>query len=155
MFVEIGTSDGPIGSEQIHVSRESSPDGSTQGWRVAHAMAREDRPATIPWHFNQGELGDDTALGQLTVLPHLSDVPPGFVRLEIALRDTAGGGSRLELETSLMLRDQQTAVLTTQGSAFRPSQTLLVTPYVVRHDGDLQRLLQCKRQARADAVSDP
>jgi hypothetical protein len=162
VFVEIGTSDDPTASGQIHVARENSPEVPTEGWRVAHVVAREDRPATIPWHFDQGEL-PDAALGELTVHPHLSDVPPGAVRLDIALRDTADGGARVEsergipsavVETSLMLRDQQTVVLRTQASAFRPSQILLVTPYVIRHDGDLQRLLQCKLQARADAVGE-
>ena len=142
----------------VEIGAQTPSAGPAEAWTSAHLLAKEGQLAAIPWQRDQRKL-DEGALGELTVLPHLSDVAPGYVRLDLAIRNTPGARHESEpqaqsaaVKTTLILKDQQTIVLKTETSAGTPSRTLLVTPYIIRNDRDLKRLLQCKLKARNSAV---
>lgn len=112
-------------------------------------LATDGERTAIPWAIRRSEI-DKVVAGELSVLPRLAGVAPGHVRLELALRDTRSPADAVQ--TSLMLRDQQSVVVNTAANSVASSQALVVTPYVVRDDEDLRRLLQCKEQARHEAT---
>lgn len=143
VFVEVGARDGA----------SEAPGNQSGSWRVAHVLASERNPATIPWYGEQGALtGSDPET--LTVVPHLTHTEPGYVRLEVSLTEARDAGLSDIMKTSLVLRDQQMAVMQVQATPSRSAQTISIAPYLIRGDADLRSLFECKLQARADAVGD-
>lgn len=149
---EQGEGDGAQHPTRVFV--EVGARGSQAGsWRVAHVLASERTAATIPWYGEQGaETGSEPET--LTVVPHLSQLEPGHVRLDVSLTEAPHAGPSDIMKTSLVLRDQQLAVLQVQATPSRSAQTISIAPYLIRGDADLRSLLQCKLQARAEAVGD-
>ncbi|HWP07306.1 MAG TPA: hypothetical protein VNN72_16255 [Polyangiaceae bacterium] len=113
---------------------------------IHHVLAKNAEPQTVSWNVETQFVGGSSELvpWDMKLTPHIVATSPVSVRLEV---DIAGGTLA---HTTVVLRDQQTVILEPTGNPKPTSTTraiLAVTPYVLRDDADVRRLLECKRQA--------
>lgn len=116
---------------------------------IHHVVAKNEGIETVSWDTEhpRADGSKQQVHWDMKLTPSVVASSPPSVRIEVEL---AGGKAA---HTTLVLRDQQTAILGWLANA-APAQKptiLAVTPYVLRGEADVQRLFECKREAAAVA----
>jgi hypothetical protein len=150
VFVEVARWEGdPLTSLRPGEGGGLVLDAGRESVGIHHALANNDEVKTVAW-----DTAPSTANGSksqvhwdMKLTPRVVASSPPGVRIEVEI---AGGKSA---HTTLVLRDQQTSILDWLGDpgSSTPRTIVAVTPYVLRDDADVQRLLECKREAAETA----
>lgn len=129
--------------------------------RVQHLLVANDAPETLAWDSEKPSASGGCAeldRWDMTVAAHADGESPAGVRLELSLAPAPPLGTPPEswhipphrkVHTTVVVKDQQTVVLggfPVAGAGMSSKSMLLVTPYVLREQSDLKRLLECKRR---------
>jgi len=113
--------------------------------RVAQVLVRSGIPVSIPWNTCVDDACRVEKHGQLTItaqLPSRSDDAAHFT-LQLD-RDQAA--SRGPESMNLQVSNQEASVLEFSDIPSASSPSIVMTPYLIGGDEDLQRLLQCKTE---------
>ena len=127
--------------------------------RVAQFLATSNVPAMVPWDDGVGSSAGapctDWARSDLRVTPHVTAERAAPLRIDIRLEPAPPLGQGKETwhvpehrvtHTTLVLSDQQSATLALARQPGKKQSVMIVTPYLVRDEGDLRRLFECKMQ---------
>jgi hypothetical protein len=168
VFVEIATLEA-LSGEPLALSRLNwREDPRLAVTRIAHVMTTSGVAATVPWDA-EGGTAEGAACGgvdrsDLSITTQLSANGAGPLRLDIRIEPAPPLGQPKETwhvpehritQTTVLLQDQQ---LVTMAPVRQPNKNpiiMIVMPYVVRDDGDMRRLFECKMQQRARERQDP
>jgi hypothetical protein len=128
--------------------------------RVGAMLAANEVVTKMPWDDCRSVSGascEDSERWDLTVTPHLTDARSTEVRMELTIVPKPPLGTPKEAwqipehpraQTTIVVQDQTPIVLGLDPAISRTAQgrawTLLVTPYIVRRDEDLRRLVECR-----------
>lgn len=108
--------------------------------RVYHLLGPSDVPQTVQWGEAAGDGKQEPF--DITIVPHVDGPAPAGVRMQVTML----GGAAV---TTVVVSDQQSVVL---APAVPGHQALFIlTPYVLWNEGDVGRLLACKRRRASHA----
>jgi len=180
VFVELATLEGDL----LAIQKPSAAAGQAASaprsfwqmladprWRainVRHIIASDGISQTFPWDFEPPRASSTCpadARWELSMTAHVIEQSPVTVRIDVQIAPAPPPGTapdtwRAPLDcgakTTVVLRDQQLVVLSGFPTSDRPSSGLMttVTPYVIREDADLRRLLECKRKRAQTNVAE-
>lgn len=172
VFVEVAALEGDLGervrqsSMPLHGFSDWANDPQSGKGRVAHLMANNEAPTTIAWDMapQKGDPCPNPERWDLTITPHLA-AHSTEVRMEVDFAPAPPVGTapsawhvpeHRRARTTVVLQDQTPMITalspTIASQAGTPSGGMLViTPYIIRDDDDLRRLMACKMRNAAQA----
>jgi hypothetical protein len=128
--------------------------------RVAHVMTTSGVTTIVPWDAEATTPNGDACAGigrsDLSITTHASANGAEPIRLDIRIEPAPPLGRPKETwqvpdhrvtQTTLLLQDQQLVMMAPTRQPNKKPSIIFLMPYVVREDGDLRRLFECKMQA--------
>ncbi|HMI84575.1 MAG TPA: hypothetical protein VK550_10800 [Polyangiaceae bacterium] len=158
VFVEIAALETDSGERWVPSTLDWRDDPRLGLTHVAHLMTTNDVAATIPW--DEGNVSPEAACAgtnraDLSVTSHVPADGVGPLRLDIRIEPAPPLGQSKETwhvpehrttRTTVVVQDQQLIVFARVPEANKKPRIMIVMPYVVRDDGDMRRLFECKMQ---------
>jgi len=169
VYVELATLEGDLATIQSSnpagVQGASEPRTFSQmladpRWKTVSArqvIGSDGVRQTFPWDLEPPRVAAECPASErwnISMTPHVTGHSPAMVRVEVeilpALPEAAPRAPRVHSEcgahTTVVVRDQQALILSgfPAPAAGKLGLVTALTPYVIREDADLQRLLECK-----------
>jgi hypothetical protein len=155
---------GPLPAPSALAPRAPFDDPRLEVPRVAHVIVTNDVASTLAWDTPgpTPTLANEPQRWDLRLTAHLETPASDSLRLELDLAPAPPLGTPAEtwsipehrrVRTTVVLAEQQPVVLgLPRGAGAVGPSSMVVTPYFIREEADLQRLFQCKmREQRRSA----
>jgi len=162
VYVEVATLEA-LSGEPLAPSRfDWRDDPRLAVTRVAHVMTTSGVAAIVPWDAEGGTPEGAACSGversDLSITTQVSANGAEPLRLDIRIEPAPPLGQAKETwhvpehrttHTTLLLQDQQLVTMALASQPNKNPSIMIVMPFVVRDDGDVRRLFECKMQRAA------
>jgi hypothetical protein len=159
VFVEVATLEAYSGEPWAPSTRDWRDDPRLTLTRVAHVLTTSDVATTVPWDAEAAASPGAPCIGvdrsDLRLTTHVSPDGTGPLQLDIRIEPAPPLGQAKETwhvpehrvtQTTVVLQDQQFVTMALARHPNKKPTIMIVMPYLVREDGDLRRLFECKMQ---------